>query len=73
MLRKLSSKQAGTLGELLAIAKLEVSVDEFDPTDASQSLFAKTLQMSPPLAGCPIHGAETLQVGKVHRGGLWKT
>lgn len=31
---------------LLAIAKLEVSVDEFDPTDASQSLFANTTNVS---------------------------
>ena len=55
---------------LLAIAKLEVSVDEF--VRPTQSLFANTTNVSA-LAGCPIHGAETLQVGKVHRGGLWKT
>ena len=57
---------------LLAIAKLEVRVARFDPTDAFQFILL-TLHTPPPLAGCPIHGAEPLQVGKVHRGEVRKT
>jgi ubiquitin-like domain-containing CTD phosphatase 1 len=57
---------------LLAIAKLEVRVVRFDPTNAFQFILL-TLHTPPPLAGCPIHGAEPLQVGKVHRGEVRKT
>ena len=57
---------------LLAIAKLEVRVARFDPTDAFQFILL-TLHTPSPLAGCPIHGAEPLQVGKVHRGEVRNT